>query len=158
LRGPDRKALAKSTKRDIEKLSGNSKYVPPSVAPSIGGVVLGGYRFTSCNPFDRSGFADPHAAADFERSRRFPPFDELIKEAAADVVGSAKIVDALGIHGVAPFDTKNPRRDQSRSRQGFGSAIMMRLTREHYVNEQRCIALAQDTRPILADCRRGVGV
>ena len=59
---------------------------------------LGSYRFTCRNPLDRSGFADSRTSADLERFRRLTSLDELVKQAAADAVRGAKIVNGLRLH------------------------------------------------------------
>jgi hypothetical protein len=60
--------------------------------------ALGRYSFARRDPFGRSGFANSRTSADLERFRRFTSLDELVKQAAADAVRGAKIVDCLRLH------------------------------------------------------------
>jgi hypothetical protein len=74
-----------------------------------GRFLLSSYRFARRDPFDRSGFANSRTPADLERFRRLTSLDELVKQAAADAVRGAKIVDGLRLHlGSFPWKQKIP--------------------------------------------------
>lgn len=70
----------------------------PIALASRSGFSLCRNRFARRDPFNRGGFADAGAPADFEGFRRFATFDQLVKQAAADAVCGTEVVDCLGFH------------------------------------------------------------
>jgi hypothetical protein len=96
------------------------------------GVFLFGLssdRFSRRNPFDRSGFANSRTPPDLERFRRLAPLNQLVKEATADAVRGAKIVDRLRFHlGSSRWKQKIPAlTNQGRGRVSFSDHNTPRL-------------------------------
>jgi hypothetical protein len=117
----------------MKRLRGQFRNTRSVVLQTIGRFLLGlgSHGFARSDPFDRSSFADSSTSPDLERFGRLTSLDELVKQAAADAVRGAKIVDRLRLHlGSFQWKQKIP----ALTNQGRGKVAFWKHDRLQVVN------------------------